>query len=259
VAETSTEYQVIPRNGWVWERTAGGGYRVLQVEDFMLERTIGSPEQCPDVAAHATGNVPVAYRIVEAPSIELGRLPDGRGYELAIEPGLGENQVEGVSAFIVLDLGETDLRGEDIGCEGPCTPVLGTTRFRQGSGRPPSYDDGVYQASSGDWTMEILVYQHILDAWTGDLGELLLNRIEPVDGEGLPAFNITSPLRWATDTEIPNQMEVTYTEFSVRRGCGELNVGCSPSQLVQVIPADRLYAPAPSWDESRSVVISDLP
>lgn len=64
VARTSPEYQVIPRNGWVWERTDDGGYRVLQVQDFMLERTIESADQCPRIPAHATGRVPVAYRII---------------------------------------------------------------------------------------------------------------------------------------------------------------------------------------------------
>lgn len=64
IAQTSPDYQVIPRNGWVWERTDDGGYRVLQVEDFMLERTIESADQCPPAPAHATDRVPVAYRIV---------------------------------------------------------------------------------------------------------------------------------------------------------------------------------------------------
>lgn len=64
IAQTSPEYRVIPRNGWVWERTDDGGHRVLQVADFMLERTIESADQCPPMPAHATEGVPVAYRIV---------------------------------------------------------------------------------------------------------------------------------------------------------------------------------------------------
>jgi hypothetical protein len=64
ITQTSPEYRVIPRNGWVWERTDDGGFRVLQVEDFMLERTIESADQCPPIPAHATEGVPVAYRIV---------------------------------------------------------------------------------------------------------------------------------------------------------------------------------------------------
>lgn len=63
IAQTSPEYQVIPRNGWVWQRSDDGGFRVLQVEDFMLERTIENADQCPPIPAHATEGVPVAYRI----------------------------------------------------------------------------------------------------------------------------------------------------------------------------------------------------
>ena len=63
IAQTSPEYRVIPRNGWVWERTGDGGYQVLQVEDFMLERTIDNADECPDIPAYATEGVPVAYRI----------------------------------------------------------------------------------------------------------------------------------------------------------------------------------------------------
>jgi hypothetical protein len=63
IAQSSPEYRVIPRNGWVWERTDDGGFRVRQVEDFMLERTIESAEDCPPIPAHATEGVPVAYRI----------------------------------------------------------------------------------------------------------------------------------------------------------------------------------------------------
>lgn len=63
IAQTSPEYRLIPRNGWVWETTDDGGFRVLQVEDFMLERTIENANQCPSLPAHATEGVPVAYRI----------------------------------------------------------------------------------------------------------------------------------------------------------------------------------------------------
>lgn len=162
-------------------------------------------------------------------------------------------------AFIVVDLGQVDVTTQDLGCGEACTPVLGVTRFYQGSGQSPTLEDGIFRASSGEWTMEIAVYRHILEAWGGGIGELL-DSIEPADvAEGLPAFNLSSPLRWATDTEIPNQMEVSYPSFVVRRGCGELSIACSPSGSVQVIPSDKVYAPAPAWDDSVTVSVSDVP
>lgn len=162
-------------------------------------------------------------------------------------------------AFIVVDLDQVEITGDDLGCGEACTPVLGITTFHHGSDQSPTFENGTYEASSGDWTMVIDVYQHILDAWYGDISELL-DSIHPVDvGEGLPAFNLRPPLRWATDLEIPNQMAVSYGSFVVFRGCDGPNVGCSPSGSVQVIPADEVYFPAPPWDDSRVVVVSDLP
>ncbi len=56
------EYRVIPRNGWVWERLSDGSVLVSQFEDYMLERTIESADQCPQVSSNA-GGIPIAYRI----------------------------------------------------------------------------------------------------------------------------------------------------------------------------------------------------
>ncbi len=62
MAEQSPEYRVIPRNGWVWEKLSDGSVVVIQVEDYMLERTIESAEQCPNVPSN-NGGIAVAYRI----------------------------------------------------------------------------------------------------------------------------------------------------------------------------------------------------
>jgi hypothetical protein len=108
--------------------------------------------------------------------------------------------------------------------------------------------------------MKIAVYQNIIEAWGDDIGDQLLESLTPIEAEGgLPAFRLSGPLRWATDNEIPFQMEVRYPSFVVRRGCEPSNVACSPSSSVQVIPTDVVYAPAPAWDHNRKVVISDAP
>jgi hypothetical protein len=62
-AEGIPEYRVIPRNGWVWERLSDGSVLVSQVEDYMLERTIESADQCPNAPSHNGVGIPVAYRI----------------------------------------------------------------------------------------------------------------------------------------------------------------------------------------------------
>jgi len=62
-AEGIPEYRVIPRNGWVWERLSDGSVLVSQVEDYMLERTIESADQCPNVPSYNGMGIPVAYRI----------------------------------------------------------------------------------------------------------------------------------------------------------------------------------------------------
>ena len=62
-ADGIPEYKVIPRNGWVWERSSDDLVLVSQVEDFMLERTIESADQCPNAPSHNGMGIPIAYRI----------------------------------------------------------------------------------------------------------------------------------------------------------------------------------------------------
>jgi hypothetical protein len=189
-----------------------------------------------------------------------GRLPDGRGYRASFSPGFVGEEPEGVFAAIVINLDQVGPSFDGEECASPCTPVLGITTFHQRSGQEPRYVNGVYEASSGDWTVKIAVYQNIVEAWGDDIGDQLLESIAPIDVDGgLPAFELSGPLRWATDDEIPFQMEVSYPSFVVRRGCEPSNVACSPSSSVQVIPTDVVYAPAPAWDHNREVVVSDAP
>jgi hypothetical protein len=70
-----------------------------------------------------------------------------------------------VDAVVEIDMEEAPFTGEDIECPTCPQRVLGITTFRPGSGRAPVYVGGVYEASSGDWTMRIVAYDHILEAW----------------------------------------------------------------------------------------------
>lgn len=54
-------------------------------------------------------------------------------------------------------------------------------------------------------------------------------------------------------------MEVQYETFVVRRGCSELAVACSLTRAVQVIPGDRVFAPAPRWPDLDVWVESPAP
>ena len=62
-ADGIPEYKVVPRNGWVWERSSDGSVLVSQVDDYMLERTIESADQCPNTLSHNGMGIPIAYRI----------------------------------------------------------------------------------------------------------------------------------------------------------------------------------------------------
>lgn len=159
-----------------------------------------------------------------------GRLPDGRGYRVSSSPGLVDEEPEGVSAAIVINFDRSDVRFDGMPCPRPCTPVLGIATFSRVGRHEPAYANQVYTASSGEWTMTIGVYQHIVDVWGDDIGAMLLENINPIEADnGLPAFHLSGPLRWATDHEIPLQMEVSYPDFVVRRGSSRRTSGAAPA------------------------------
>ena len=60
LASTSDQYSVVPRNGWVWERLPDDTGVVSQVEDYMLQRTLETDDDCPNVPAWL-GSTPIAY------------------------------------------------------------------------------------------------------------------------------------------------------------------------------------------------------
>lgn len=176
------------------------------------------------------------------------------GYQLSFEPDLGPEEPDGVFAAIAIDLEQAQISEDDLECGSACVPVLGITHLQRGHTEEPSYVDGTFRASSGDWTMTIEIYDSLIELWKVDVGQALLESIQPVDVDGgLPAFTLSPPLRWATDDEIPLQMDVSYPSFVVRRGCGDLSVGCTQTGSVQVIPTEVVYEPAPEWDYDRHV------
>ncbi len=248
---------IIPRNGEGWVRTSEG-VQLVRVEDYVVRIMIDDPAGCPGVPSIVEG-VPLIYQVKASADVN-GRLPTGLEYTIDFDPSFGPVSIEGVSAAIILDLDAAGLEPSDVGCDSACEPVIGITRFRRTAGTGSSYENGTLNASSGDWTMSIAIYEHITSGWTGvDVGGTLLGHIRPIEVTGgLPAFEITGPLRWATDEEIPLQMEIDYGRFVVRRGCGNLAVACSTSESVQLIPADRVFSPVDPWDYVGDIIVKEL-
>ena len=247
---------IIPRNG---EVRTGSDVELVKVEDYLVRITVSDPAGCPGIPAFVDG-VPVIYWVAEPLDVN-GRLPTGQEFSITFDPALGSVSIEGVSAAVVLDMERAGFEPADVGCEKACVPVMGIMRFRRGGGDGSTFENGALMVSSGDWTMSIAVYEHILDGWDGvDVGRTMLEHIRPVEvASGLPSFELTGPFRWATDTEIPLQMEVDYGRFVVRRGCGNLAVACDPGENVQVIPSDRVYEPADVWDYQGTITVTAPP
>lgn len=192
----------------------------------------------------------------------VGRLPDGTGYRIRIDDPIALEEATDISAALVVDLeGQSDAQ-EALGCTQPCpSPVIGITNFASEAIAEPSYvaSLGLFQVPSGGWTMNVDLYENVKDLWGDEAERLLTESILPIAvAEGLPGFIVEPPLRWATDTEIPLQMQVVYESFVVRRGCGDLAIACSADQRVQVIPAEKVLSPAPSWDYDAQVTVEVL-
>ncbi len=174
------------------------------------------------------------------PRMIRGILPSGDAYE--VESTALTSTVTGISAGIVID--EPD---------GP--RAIGIVNFRRSEDLDvPSANDstGEVAVRSGDWTMRVSIYEDVRPS----LGQTPASNVagwidasEPTHPSRLPSFGLSGPLRWATDDELPLQMQVQYTEFLIRRGCSANARACSGDQSVQVIAAEDIASPAPSWPD----------
>lgn len=159
-----------------------------------------------------------------------GALPDGTPFLVEVRPAL-DDDVVGISGAIMLE------------GQGP----VGVLQFAFSSWDGTSYEDGLYRISAGGHFVQIDFYDQILDALGSGAETIIRSSIRGGIAKGYPMLEVEPPFRWATDDELPLQMGVQFKTFEVRRGCSELAVACSPDEIVQVIPVDRLYAPAPVW------------
>lgn len=162
----------------------------------------------------------------------VGSLLDGSPYAVTIEPLRTGETIDGVSAVIAVELGDTsaflDVTLEPQTIEGAV------------------WEGDAYLVPVGDWTVRI--------AGVSPDERELRQAVESVEGwvsSGLPVLDLKPPLRWASDIEHETVMEVRYSTFSVRRGCRTLAAICSEQHAVQlsnVEPTDEdLF-----WIESHS-------
>jgi hypothetical protein len=213
----------------------------------------GSEEPDPVVTVPTTAGTTVtttvptttvpSTTVLAGPSPEStvsGRLPDGTQFRALFEPAIEMTRLPaGISAAIAVDLADGT------------SPVVGITTFSHGRIDAGSFENDRYLVPTGDWTMRIEVYPHVLAALgSGPLGwQALQAGIEGSPAGGLPAPQLHPPFRWTSDDEVPLQMSLDFGPFVVQRGCGELAVACNETRAVQVIPADRVFAPAPEWPD----------
>ena len=161
-----------------------------------------------------------------------GFLPDGTRYVLHVE-GLDVGLPTGASAGIVIDI------------DGSPNAIGITQFFAHGTIAEYSFDDGLYRIP-GTGGAQIDFYDHVLDALGPDAEEVIRSSIRehPL---GFPVLELLPPFRWATDDDLPLEMEVHYQDFVVRRGCGGLAAACSTNHAIQVIPNDSASLPGSVW------------
>jgi hypothetical protein len=173
-----------------------------------------------------------------------GNLPDGTPYTVLFEVPV-DVTVQGIDAAIMIDLG--DGTSWALGTTSITTSTPAGQRGLNALGRYtiPAANGGFVISIDPGVTAEFPDLEAILDA-----------AIVPVTDTRLPTLDLAPPLRWATDDELPLQMEVAYPGFVVRRGCGELAAACSHTGAAQVISADRVFSGTPGlpaepvWIES---------
>jgi hypothetical protein len=187
-----------------------GGYLLRpqpNVAEPALPPVLESPDS-PPASTDTTATSSTTVMTTVAGRIS-GALPDGTSFLItAPEAPL---VVEGISAAIVLDRADGS------------SPVIGITSFNR-----------IGRAGEGEWRVDIDLYDDI----QAELGGSVDDMVGVFDVDGFPVLELTPPLRFATDDEVPLRMAVQFEGFSVIRGCGPTAWRCSWFGAVQVVPID---------------------
>lgn len=192
------------------------------------------PLQPPGLAEPGTTNgLDGSTRDPTSEMVQLyrGALPDGTDYTISIRQDRTEN--------VTLDYAPIVF--------GPTGSVLVARMARVAdppdSGTPPTFDEGVFRAFVGEWVVELVFDQSLIDEIGADVAEVVLSSISVDDRNGFPVLSLLEPFAWDLGGIPP---EIRYESFVVRPGCGALAVLCSDRQVIQVIPSQSLYPGTPS-------------
>ncbi len=174
-----------------------------------------------------------------------GVLPDGTTYQLS---GVENDDVAtGVFAVITVDM----TTGESLPIG---NLVFAHESIQEGSVR---WNGNVLTVPAGEWTAYIDVYQQVLDRLGTDARPLLTASVAGHDQAGLPVLDLSPPLRFATDEEVPSALEVSYRTFVVRRGCDPSpGVVCSEDRSVQAVPLENVVSLSPGPPPPGLTIIS---
>ena len=165
------------------------------------------------------------------PSWIEGALPDGTPYTVIYEGHVAES-VEGIQGAVVIDVEGTPM-------------AVGILDFQGTWTEEPVYEGGLYRP--GGSTVSIAFYDHVLSVLGVDAEETITSSIRAGNARGFPTLEVDPPFRWASDNEIPVQMEVEYSDFVVRRGCDtQIALACSWNGGVQLIP-EAIRFPQPAF------------
>ncbi len=200
------------------------------------------PDQMPTSTGSTVARTTTTTTAPLASGSTRGVLPDGTIFDVYLDPSRIEIDI-GISAGIIVELDEGT------------SPVAGILFSSRGPIEASGWDGFTYQIRTGSSSVEMEAYEDVVDALGPEYKEIFETGIVGSEVAGYPVLELTPPFRWATDDEIPLQMEVAFDTFVVRRGCGELAVACSPTHLVQVIPSSSVFAPAPPWNQDQQVWI----
>lgn len=153
-----------------------------------------------------------------------GALPDGRAYVVS---GLErQEEVRSISAAIEIYIG-------------PEAPILGITTItaRPPNSSEPTWVGDILLIPGGRWTVSIDVYEQVQEMLGDEFREVIESAIRVYSVLEMPVFDLSFPLSFPTDREIPLAMEVAYETFVIRRLCDPgLAVVCSPDEAVHAIP-----------------------
>lgn len=229
------------RPGLAW--LVVGGLVLGACDTTAASTTTIPPLPPPDPQVVTTTTTAAILPTAPASFTHDGFLSDGTRYVLHVE-GLDVGLPTGAWAGIVIDI------------DGSPNAVGITQFFAHGTIAEYSFDDGLYRIP-GTGGAQIDFYDHVLDALGPDAEEVIRSsrREHPL---GFPVLELVPPFRWATDDDLPLEMEVLYQDFVVRRGCGGLAAACSTDHAIQVIPIDSVSMPGAVWDELQVFIESTV-